>query len=89
MTAITVSSDIRNLSDYIYSSTMIFIYASSVIRNLFDYYLLLFSSCLRVDSLGQILTQSNVKPGINMMVVESCLGLVTGAVMERMAGRYN
>lgn len=41
---------------------------------------------LRADALAQILTHANVRAGSKLMVVESCLGLVLGSIMERMAG---
>ena len=45
-------------------------------------------SNLRVDSLAQILNEANVRACNKLIVMESCLGLVLGAVMERMAGWY-
>ncbi len=44
-------------------------------------------SCLRMDTLAQLLTYANVRAGSRLLVVESCLGLVVGALMERMGGR--
>lgn len=41
---------------------------------------------LRIDTLGQILTMGNVRANSTVMVVESCLGLITGAVLERLGG---
>ncbi|KAL5009005.1 hypothetical protein ScPMuIL_014586 [Solemya velum] len=41
---------------------------------------------LRGDSLGQILTYGNVKSGMTVGLVDSCQGLVIGAVLERMQG---
>lgn len=41
---------------------------------------------LRLDSLAQILTMANVRASSRLIVVESCQGLVLGAVMERMGG---
>lgn len=41
---------------------------------------------LRLDSMSQILTHSNVRSGSRLMVVESCNGLLLGAMLERMAG---
>ena len=41
---------------------------------------------MREDALAQILVHANVRAGIKLMVVESCLGLLLGSVMERMAG---
>lgn len=46
-------------------------------------------SHLRGDSLGQILTYGNVRSGITVGVVDSCQGLVMGAVLERMGGEYS
>jgi len=41
---------------------------------------------LRLDSLTQLLLFSNVRSGSKLMVVESALGMVVGAMMERMGG---
>ncbi|XP_053402185.1 tRNA (adenine(58)-N(1))-methyltransferase non-catalytic subunit TRM6-like isoform X2 [Mercenaria mercenaria] len=41
---------------------------------------------LRIDTLAQILTMGNIHANSTVMVVESCLGLVTGAVLERLGG---
>jgi hypothetical protein len=41
---------------------------------------------LRLDSLSQILTYCNVRAGSRLMIVESCNGLLLGAVLERLAG---
>ncbi|XP_068730335.1 tRNA (adenine(58)-N(1))-methyltransferase non-catalytic subunit TRM6-like isoform X2 [Montipora capricornis] len=41
---------------------------------------------LRLDSLSQILTKSNVKAHCRIMVVESCQGMVAGALLDRMGG---
>jgi len=46
-------------------------------------------SNLRLDSLSQILTHCNVRSGSRLMVVESCNGLLLGAILERMAGIYS
>jgi len=36
--------------------------------------------------MSQILTHCNVRSGSRLMVVESCNGLLLGAILERMAG---
>ncbi|KFV61733.1 tRNA (adenine(58)-N(1))-methyltransferase non-catalytic subunit TRM6, partial [Dryobates pubescens] len=41
---------------------------------------------LRYDSLAQMLTLGNVRAGSKLIVMETCAGLVLGAVMERMGG---
>lgn len=41
---------------------------------------------LRDDSLGQILSYSNISAGCQTLVIETCLGVVTGAVAARMGG---
>jgi len=41
---------------------------------------------LRVDSLAQLLTLSNVQSSSQVMIVETCIGLVLGAVAERLGG---
>ncbi|NXU97008.1 TRM6 methyltransferase, partial [Cettia cetti] len=43
-------------------------------------------SHLRYDTLAQMLTLGNVHAGTKMIVMETCAGLVLGAVMERMGG---
>lgn len=42
---------------------------------------------LRVDSLAQILSQSGIHSGCQVMIIESTVGMVTGAVAYRMRGR--
>ena len=46
------------------------------------------TSDLRLDSLSQILTLSNARAGCRIIVVESCQGMVAGALLERMGGQY-
>uniref|UniRef100_A0A8C8BRZ6 tRNA (adenine(58)-N(1))-methyltransferase non-catalytic subunit TRM6 n=1 Tax=Otus sunia TaxID=257818 RepID=A0A8C8BRZ6_9STRI len=41
---------------------------------------------LRYDTLAQMLTLGNIRAGSKMIVMETCAGLVLGAVMERMGG---
>ncbi|KAK3583315.1 hypothetical protein CHS0354_038925 [Potamilus streckersoni] len=41
---------------------------------------------LRVDTLAQMLTYGNIHAGITVAVVDTCQGLVVGAVMERLGG---
>ncbi|CAB9509006.1 N(1)-methyltransferase non-catalytic subunit TRM6 [Seminavis robusta] len=41
---------------------------------------------MREDTLGQILSYSNVSAGCQALVFENCMGIVTGAVAERMGG---
>ncbi|KFV04506.1 tRNA (adenine(58)-N(1))-methyltransferase non-catalytic subunit TRM6, partial [Tauraco erythrolophus] len=41
---------------------------------------------LRYDTLAQMLTLGNIRAGNKMIVMETCAGLVLGAVMERMGG---
>lgn len=41
---------------------------------------------LRYDTLAQMLSWGNVRAGNKMIVMETCVGLVLGAVMERMGG---
>ncbi|XP_048356162.1 tRNA (adenine(58)-N(1))-methyltransferase non-catalytic subunit TRM6 [Sphaerodactylus townsendi] len=41
---------------------------------------------LRYDTLAQMLTLGNIHAGNKMIVMETCAGLVLGAVMERMGG---
>ena len=41
---------------------------------------------MRVDTLAQMLTIANVHSGCDVLLVESCQGLVTGAVLERLGG---
>jgi tRNA (adenine-N(1)-)-methyltransferase non-catalytic subunit len=41
---------------------------------------------MREDTLGQILSYSNLSAGCQALVFETCMGVVTGAVAERMGG---
>ena len=41
---------------------------------------------LREDTLGQILSYSNISAGCQVLVMETCLGVVTGAITQRMGG---
>ena len=41
---------------------------------------------LREDSLGQILVYGNIFAGAQVLVVDTCMGLVTGAIAERQGG---
>jgi len=41
---------------------------------------------LRSDSLARILTLSDARPGSNVLVLETCKGLITGAIAERLGG---
>lgn len=44
---------------------------------------------LRIDSLAQILMSGNIRADMNVAVIDTCLGIVVGAVMERLGGRGN
>ena len=41
---------------------------------------------MRYDTLAQMLTLGNIRAGNKMIVMETCSGLVLGAMMERMGG---
>jgi tRNA (adenine-N(1)-)-methyltransferase non-catalytic subunit len=41
---------------------------------------------MRMDTIGQILTYSNIAAKRNVMVLESCKGLLLAAIVERMSG---
>ncbi|KDO24610.1 hypothetical protein SPRG_10142 [Saprolegnia parasitica CBS 223.65] len=41
---------------------------------------------LRADTLGQLLQYGNVYAGAQVLVVDTCMGLATGAIAERMLG---
>ncbi|KAN0028709.1 hypothetical protein ACTFIV_010561 [Dictyostelium citrinum] len=41
---------------------------------------------LRFDSFGQLLTLGNIRANSQVLVVETCMGLVTGSIAERMNG---
>ena len=41
---------------------------------------------MRIDTIGQLLTYSNVAATRNVMVVDSCKGLILAAVAERLGG---
>lgn len=42
---------------------------------------------IRMDTLAQILTYGNVHAFTNVAVVDTCSGLVVGAVLERLGGK--
>lgn len=42
---------------------------------------------LRPDTLAQIVTLANIRPGSRVVVVDDASGIVTGAIAERMAGK--
>lgn len=42
---------------------------------------------IRMDTLAQILTYGNVHAFTNVAVVDTCSGLVVGAVLERQGGK--
>lgn len=44
---------------------------------------------MRIDTIGQILTYGNVAAFRNVMVVESCKGLILSAIAERVGGIPN
>lgn len=46
-----------------------------------------FLSHMRYDTLAQMLTLGNIRAGNKMIVMETCSGLVLGAMMERMGGK--
>lgn len=48
--------------------------------------ILFFLSHMRYDTLAQMLTLGNIRAGNKMIVMETCSGLVLGAMMERMGG---
>jgi tRNA (adenine58-N1)-methyltransferase non-catalytic subunit len=41
---------------------------------------------MRIDTVSQILTYSNVASFRNVIVLESCKGLILGSIVERVAG---
>jgi tRNA (adenine-N(1)-)-methyltransferase non-catalytic subunit len=43
---------------------------------------------LRADTLGQLLQYGNVYAGMQVLVVDTCMGLLTSAIAERMLGTY-
>ncbi len=47
-----------------------------------------FPSHLRVDALAQMLTMCNVHAHSNIIAMETCQGLLVGALLERMGGKY-
>ncbi len=44
-------------------------------------------SYLRTDALSQLLAMTNTHAKSNMIVMETCQGLVAGAMLERMGGK--
>lgn len=49
---------------------------------------LFYFSHMRYDTLAQMLTLGNIRAGNKMIVMETCAGLVLGAMMERMGGKF-
>lgn len=43
---------------------------------------------LRYDTLAQIVTLANIRPGSRVVVVDDAGGIVVGAIAERMAGEF-
>jgi len=43
-------------------------------------------SQLRIDSISQLITMANVRAGNRIIVLETCQGLLLGAILERMGG---
>jgi tRNA (adenine58-N1)-methyltransferase non-catalytic subunit len=43
---------------------------------------------MRVDTLAQLLTLGNVRPGARFLVVDETGGLLTAGVMERLGGKF-
>jgi len=43
-------------------------------------------SQLRIDSISQLITMANVRAGNRIIVMETCQGLLLGAILERMGG---
>eukprot|EP01132_Coremiostelium_polycephalum_P004008 gene4008-5011_t len=41
---------------------------------------------IRYDTFGQLLTMANIRTGGKVMVVETCMGLITGSIAYRMGG---
>jgi tRNA (adenine-N(1)-)-methyltransferase non-catalytic subunit len=41
---------------------------------------------MREDTLGQILSYSNISAGCQCLIMETCMGVITGAVAQRMGG---
>ena len=41
---------------------------------------------MRVDSLAALLLHANIQANSKVLVFETCAGLVTGAVLDRMGG---
>lgn len=41
-----------------------------------------------MDTVAQILTQGNIHAHSTVAVVDNCLGLIVGAVMERLGGNF-
>lgn len=52
---------------------------------LIDYFVFLFSH-LRPDIVAHILTLANIHAHSNVIVMETCQGLLVGALLERMGG---
>jgi len=46
-------------------------------------------SQLRIDSVSQLITMANVREGNRIIVMETCQGLLLGAILERMGGVFD
>lgn len=53
---------------------------------LIDYFVLFLFSHLRPDIVAHILTLANIHAHSNVIVMETCQGLLVGALLERMGG---
>ena len=53
---------------------------------LIDYFVLFLYSHLRPDIVAHILTLANIHAHSNVIVMETCQGLLVGALLERMGG---
>ena len=51
-----------------------------------DYFVLFLFSHLRPDIVAHILTLANIHAHSNVIVMETCQGLLVGALLERMGG---
>jgi hypothetical protein len=52
----------------------------------FDQYIFLSNRNMRLDTISQILTYGNLSAFKNVVVIESCKGLLLASIVERLAG---
>ena len=88
-----IKPTIRTLSEYYMSGNMkrkiLYVFFYSFIWNLSKFNQMdsfLTQRNMRIDTIGQMLTFGNIAATRNVMVLESCKGLILSAIAERLGG---